>query len=205
MQQQLILRLHAIGAIQHGSFALRKDFIAPFQIDLKKVMSHPQLAKQICEILWEKAQHLTFDFICGTPVLGQLLATYISLTHDIPLVIRRTDAKKGQPSIEGIYKSGQKCLVIGEGLIAGTEVLDTVDVLIDEGLEVRDTLNLVDFELGGKKKIKLRGFSPHSSFSVTELMQILFDAGKIPGDAHKLISDFLKEQKKSGKNGLAAS
>lgn len=205
MQKQLILRLYAIGAIQYGSFSLRKDFTTPFQIDLNGVISHPQVAKQICDALWEKAQHLTFDMICGTPLLGQQLATYLAWNHDIPLVIRRTDTKDFEHVIEGIYKTGKKCLVISETLISGPEVLDTMDALIDEGLVVRDLLSLIDFELWGKKKVKQRGFSPHSVFTVTELIHILFEEGKIPGDAYKIICDFLQEQKNGGKSGITTS
>lgn len=189
--KNLILELQRIGVIKFGQFEVKRDFVSPFQLDFSRVLAHPQVAKGICEALWEKAGHFSFNLLCGGSVLGGCFANFIAWQNDLPHVVRRVDTKEMTTKIVGSFKSGQKCLVIEDFFLSGTPTLDTIDDLQAEGLEVRDCLALIDFGLDGKKKIKGRGFMPHSVFSMDEVLNLLFEAGKIAGDAFKLSNDFL--------------
>ena len=59
-----------------------------------------------------------------------------------------------------------------------------------------DALALIDLDLGGKKRLKSRGLSPHPLIGMQEVIQLLLDKGKLAGDHHKLTLDFLEESNK---------
>ncbi len=189
--KELIGKLHQIGVIKFGTFEIKRNFVAPFQVDFSKVISHPAIAKEVCAHLWKKAQNLSFDCMCGVPVTGACFANFIAWEHEQPLIVKREDPKR-TAKVEGVYKTGQRALLIQDLLLSAQPALDTVDDLEEEGIEVRDVLSFIDMEMGAKKKIKLRGFVPHSLIGMGDVLQVLFDAGKIPGDQFKLMGDFLE-------------
>lgn len=187
----ILNKLYSLGAIKFGQYEISKDFVSPFQVDLSSIISTPDVAKEICKLIWEKARNLSFDLICGTPTIGACFANFISWEYEFPMVMRRIENREGI-KILGKYKSGQKCLLIQDLQLFGQHTLDLIDDLDSEGIEVQDVLAFIDLELGGKKKIKSRGFTPHSVFGMKEVMEILHEQGKVPGDHFKLASDFLE-------------
>jgi len=190
--KELILKLHSIGAIKFGNFEIKKDYFSPFLVDFSIVISNPIAAKGVCDALFEKAQNLSFDLLCGVPLFGSSLATYIAWEKGMNLVLRRQEVKGHVHKIEGSYKSGQSCLVIQELSNSGLHTLDTKEDLEEEGIKVVDTLAFIDSELGGKKKIKSRGYVPHAVIGMKEVLQILFSENKLAGDNYKLANDFLE-------------
>jgi orotate phosphoribosyltransferase len=106
--------------------------------------------------------------------------------------LRRQEVKGSAHKIEGSYKSGQTCLVIQDLSISGQQALDTIDDLEEEGIKVADTLAIIDYEMWGKRKIKSRGYVPHSLITIKEVLQILYNHDKVAGGNYKLTSDFLE-------------
>ncbi|MBS0630223.1 MAG: hypothetical protein JSS30_08400 [Verrucomicrobia bacterium] len=190
--KELILKLHSIGAIKFGNFEIKKDFFSPFQIDFSVVISNSSVAKGVCNALFEKAHHLSFELVCGVPLFGACLANYMAWEKGLQLVLRRQDVKGKVHKIEGSYKTGQSCLVIQDVSSSGLHTLETIEDLEEEGIKVVDTLAFIDYELGGKKKIKGRGYVPHAVIGMKEILQILYSANKLGGDNFKLANDFLE-------------
>ena len=108
--EDLVTKLHSIGAIKFGAFPLKRNFIAPFQVDLSLAISHADVAKQIATLLWKKVEVFPHELLCGVPAMGSCLATYLAWTHDHPLIMRQ-EKKESAPQILGHYKTGQRCLV----------------------------------------------------------------------------------------------
>lgn len=184
--KETILGLHAIGAIKFGNFEMKKGFLSPFLVDMKGVISKPALAKDVCHLIWEKAMHLSFDLISGAPLVAGCLANFIAWEQEIPLVACY-DQK-----VAGIYKTGQKSLLLQDLDVTGSPTLDVIEVLEAEGIVVRDILTFIDMGFGAKKKIKTRGYVHHAVLTMNEVVQILFEEGKLTGDSYKLTSDFLE-------------
>lgn len=184
--KETILNLYAIGAIKFGNFEIKKDFLSPFQVDLQGLISRPQVAKEVCNLIWEKVMHLSFDLLCGVPPLASCFANFIAWEQDLPLIAYH------EKKIVGIYKSDQKCLLL-QGLdVTGSSTLDMIDALEEEGVVIREILTFLDMGFGAKKKIKSRGYVYHSVLSMSEVIQILYESGKLAGDNYKLACDFLE-------------
>lgn len=191
MSIETISALYAAGCIQFGQFEIKRDFISPFQVDLTRLISRPELAKALCKALWEKGRKFDFDLLCGVPSLGAMFAGFISWEYEFPMVMKRLDGREGI-QILGNFKSGQKCLVIQDVLISGQNTLSLIDALESEGLTVVDTLALIDLQIGGKKKIKSRGYMFHTVFGMGEIIDALSEKGKLSGNQVKLAIDFLE-------------
>ncbi len=186
---ELIVKLHSIGAIKFGSFGPKKELLSPFHIDLSGVVSHPQIAREVCTALAEKAKNLSFDLLSGVPPVASHLASYIAWDNDLPFIALKSE---GASKVVGSYRSGQRCLLLNDLLLNNAAAVDVAADLQDEGLEVQDILSFFDMGIGGKQKVKGRGYVSHSVIGIADALQILFDSGKMPGESFKLATDFLE-------------
>lgn len=199
--EAFIVKLYTSGALKMGSFEIKKEFFTPFQLDMGRVISDPHLASEMCTLMWEKISHLSFDLLCGTPINGSALATHIAWSHEKHLVLHKTGIKNPLHSqkIEGAFKNGQRCLVIQDKIITGNGAIETMEDLVSEGLEAKEMLAFIDFEMGGKKRIRDQGYMPHSILTISQALQILSDANKLPEMQFKIATDFLTTSKVHGK------
>jgi orotate phosphoribosyltransferase len=88
----LLENLFKIGAIKTGSFKLKSGLISPIYIDLRVIISYPNVLSQIAQLMWEKVhgeEKSQFSLICGVPYTALPIATCMALEHSIPLIMRR--------------------------------------------------------------------------------------------------------------------
>jgi uridine monophosphate synthetase len=62
-----------------------------------------------------------------------------------------------------------------------------------EGLTVTDAVVFLDRQQGGQSNLENNGIKVHKVINVTELLQILFKAGRINQDQKEGVEDFLQE------------
>ena len=86
MFMDIIHELHEKHIIKYGNFELKSGIKSNIYIDLRKVMSFPNLHKEICNKIIEKINP-NIDLICGTPYGAVSYASYISITNNIPIGI----------------------------------------------------------------------------------------------------------------------
>lgn len=191
----IIDRLFEIDAVRFGSFTLKSGMQSPFYLDLRLIISYPGLMKQIGEALWQKSEGLHFDLICGVPYTALPLASYLSLAHDIPMIMKRKEAKGygTKKLIEGMYEAGQTSLIVEDVITSGSSVLETKTALEEAKLQADDVLVIVDREQGGKEILEDANVSVHNLFSITEILKHLQNEGKIDTDMVLNVQNFLEE------------
>ncbi len=173
-QIDLVKTLYKIGAIQFGEFQLKSGLTSPFYINLRKIISYPSLLRLIATCLYEKTKQCSFDLVCGVPYTALPIATCFSLDHDIPMIMRRKEKKDygTKQSIEGVFHTGQRCLVIEDLITTGASILETTQELQAHGLIVTDVVALIDREQGGRENLA-KQFNVHTLFGLTDLLHTL--------------------------------
>jgi uridine monophosphate synthetase len=179
--QDVVVKLFEIGAIQFGSFKLKSGIESPYYIDLRRAISHPELLARMSDLMWQKANSLSFDVICGVPYAALALSTGISLRYNQPMIMVRKEAKNygTRQLIEGIYKENDQALMIEDIITSGESLITTAQSLNSKGLTVKDAVVFLDREQGGEQRLESVGIRVHSVLTVSKLFSLFKNAGHV--------------------------
>jgi len=75
--------------------------------------------------------------------------------------------------VEGVFEIGQKCVIIEDIVTSGASVIETYEVLKQEGLEVEDAIVLIDREQGGTRNIANFGIKLHPIITISSVLHLL--------------------------------
>ena len=193
-KNKFFLESYKLEIIKFGKFTLKSGIESPFYVDLRPLASDPKILKKLAEYLLEiLPKDNKLDLICGVPYAALPMATVMSLLSDIPLIMKRKEAKGygTKKLIEGIYKQGQSCLLVEDVITSGKSLLETIAEVEKEGLKVSDIVVVLDRQQGGKELLEQKGYRVHTLFTITEVVKILHEAGEIDDEQVAKIHDFL--------------
>lgn len=198
-KKELIVRLHEIGAIKFGSFTLKSGMQSPIYIDLRRIISYPDVLQAVSEHLWQQVKNCNFDLMCGVPYTALPIATTMSLMHNKPMVMRRKEVKEygTRQTIEGVFQPGQTCLVVEDLFTTGASALETVVPLLDAGLKVEHIVILIDRQQGGVKNVEQRGYLVHAVLTLVDVMDCLCEQHIITKEVAHEVNTYLKQHQKS--------
>lgn len=179
--QDLILQLYDIGCILFGNFVQASGATFPYYIDLRKIISNPQLFHQVLNAYAEILNPLSFDRIAGIPYGALPTATGLSLRLHHPMIFPRKEAKAHgtRRLIEGHFHPGETVVVVDDILISGKSALEGAAKLESAGLKVEDIVVFIDHEQGVKDKLKANGYQAHSAIAISDITETLYQAGRI--------------------------
>ncbi|WP_185871752.1 orotate phosphoribosyltransferase [Blattabacterium cuenoti] len=174
-KEQFFLEIYNLGIIKFGNFTLKSGMNSPIYIDFRPIASRPDLLIKLSDLLISEVPSYDFELICGVPYAALPIATTLSLRSKIPLIIKRKENKGygTERMIEGIYKTGQNCLIIEDVITSGDSLLKTVIDLEKEGLIIKNIMSILDREQGGIENIKKRGYNIRTLFRIGEIFKIL--------------------------------
>ncbi|TKS67483.1 Uridine 5'-monophosphate synthase [Collichthys lucidus] len=191
----LILKLHDVDAVKFGEYKLKSGMMTPIYIDLRVLVSYPALMNQVSSLIYQRVQDegLQFDSVCGVPYTALPLATIICSRHELPMLIRRKEAKDygTKRLVEGSFREGDTCLIIEDTVTSGSSILETAEVLYKGGLKVTDAIVLMDREQGGVEMLASQGIKLHPIISMFKLLNVLLAAERIDDQTAQSVRKFI--------------
>lgn len=190
-QQDLILQLYDIGCIMFGKFVQASGAIFPYYIDLRKIISNPQVFNQVLSAYEEILQNLIFDRLAGIPYGSLPTATGLALRLHCPMIFPRKEVKAHgtRRLIEGSFHPGETVVVVDDILISGKSVMEGADKLKSVGLNINDIVVLIDHEQGVKNRLKENGYCSHAILTISEITETLYQAGRINEEQFSAFGD----------------
>lgn len=191
---KLILSLYEIGAIQFGQFKLKSGQTSSIYLNLRKIISYPNLLRTIAKAMWEAVEQCQFDLICGVPYTALPIATCISLEHHIPMILRRKEKKEygTKQMIEGEFQPGQRCLIVEDVVTTGSSIIETATDLEQAGLTITDLVALIDREEGGREN--LAPYHLHTILSLSDILHTLFHSNLLNATERDLVEQLIKKK-----------
>lgn len=179
--QDLILQLFDIGCILFGEYVQASGTTFSYYIDLRTIISRPQVFHKVLNAYAEILKDLTFDRIAGIPYGSLPTATGLSLRLHHPMIFPRKEVKAHgtRKAIEGKFHQGEKVVVVDDILISGKSAIEGASKLQSAGLVVEDIVVLIDHEGGVKDRLREKGYNAHSVLGISEITQTLYEAGRI--------------------------
>ncbi|KFD58711.1 hypothetical protein M513_00404 [Trichuris suis] len=194
-KQALLDKFFDVGVFQFGQFTLKCGSVSPVYIDLRRLISYPELLDCVQEELWTLTQNngLSFKRICGVPYGAIPVCTALSVGHKLPMLFLRKEAKPygTKQLVEGLYDIGDRCLIVEDVITHGTSVNNTTEVLRSLGLIVTDALIILDRCQGGKNSLSQSGITARSLFNLKEVVHHFYSTGKISGENYNRVIAYL--------------
>ncbi len=193
--EALIKKLFEHQCVKFGEFTLASGKQSPIYIDLRRVVSFPDLFKLVTEAYADKLKGQEFDLIAGVPYAALPLSAVIALKMGWPLIYPRKEAKghgTGQ-KVEGAFLPGQKVLLLEDVITSGGSILTAAETLQAEGLKVSDAVVLVDRKQGGVEALAEKGISVHPVLDIYTIMDVIKSQDLIDSETYESVIAYLQE------------
>lgn len=188
---KLILQLYDIGCIIFGNFVQASGATFPYYVDLRTIISNPQIFEQIINAYAEILKDLSFDRLAGIPYGSLPTATGLSLRLNCPMIYPRKEVKAHgtRRLIEGTFYPGETVVVVDDILISGKSAMEGAQKLKSSGLNVDDIVVFIDHEQGVKDRLKENGYRAHSVLGISEITDTLYAAGRINREQYQALAE----------------
>ncbi|MCG8336788.1 MAG: orotate phosphoribosyltransferase [Proteobacteria bacterium] len=189
--------LIAIGAVKFGEFVLKSGIKSPIYLDLRLIISYPDLLTKIAAALMEISRDLSFQRIAGIPYTALPIATAFSLQSGKPMIYARKEVKDygTAKQVEGIWQEGESVLVVDDLITDGGSKLETFTTFENQGLKISDVVVLIDREQGGKERLEKKGYHLFSIISIFEILDRMKETNRIVESEYQNIKQFLTEHR----------
>jgi len=188
----LIVDLFDIGCLLFGEYVQASGAVFNYYIDLRQIISDPNLFHRVLHAYAGLLEGLEFDRIAGIPYGSLPTATGLSLQLHKPLIYPRKEVKAhgARRLIEGDFEEGDRVVVVDDILITGGSVLEGIGKLESSGLVVHDVVVFIDHDSGqgdrtqppgsaARRRLQQGGYRCHAVLDIARITRELHRAGRL--------------------------
>jgi orotate phosphoribosyltransferase len=200
LMKQVGILLIKNSAIKFGDYILASGKKSPYYIDLRQTISSPitmdWIGNALTRIVVNEIGKDKIDRILGVPTAGVPFATVVSQKLAIPLIYYRQARKEHgvRKKIEGILDRNDRVLIIDDLITTGESVIESAEVVRDQGGVVNELVVLLDREQGGKERLRASRIEPHVLFKISDAMEWLHTVGLIDDKIFDTVKCYIKEE-----------
>ena len=203
--------LYDLGGVQFGNFTVSESAVSsPVFVNPKVLISNPTALRVASKLMQQEinlAQSLRrprvhpFAVVAGVPVGGLLLASAYSLETNVPLIYARIRPEgTGKRGIEGRFNAGDIALIIDDLITRGSSILETAELLQENGLKVKDVIVLIDREHGAAERLRRHGYNLMSILKLDVMLTHYKSRGLISEETYNTSAEYLRS--KQGENHI---
>jgi orotate phosphoribosyltransferase len=200
LMKQVGILLIKNSAIKFGDYILASGKKSPYYIDLRQTISSPitmdWIGNALTRIVINEIGKDKIDKILGVPTAGVPFATVVSQKLAIPLIYYRQARKEHgvRKKIEGILDRNDRVLIIDDLITTGESVIESAEVVRDQGGVVNELVVLLDREQGGKERLRSSRIEAHVLFKISDAMEWLHTVGLIEDKIFDTVKSYIKEE-----------
>ncbi len=181
------------GCVKFGSFTLKSGKTSPFYLDLRRLVSFPKQLRIVGAALADLLKKLQFDHIAAIPYAALPIGTSASMMSGRSLIYPRREAKSYGTAvpIEGVYKAGDRAVVLDDLATTGETKIEAIDRLKAAGLVVEDIVVVIDRGQGAEAMLAKVGYRFHALAGLQELLPIWQSQGFLDAAMRATIESYL--------------
>lgn len=190
----LIEGLFDVGCVKFGSFTLASGKQSPVYLDLRRLVSFPEVLDLAVEAYIDTLVKLDYDFLAGVPYAALPIASIAASKLRQAMVYPRKEAKQHGTAqlVEGVFEQGQRAILVEDVITSGGSLLTARDALQGVGLVADLAVVLVDREQGGVEALAGQGMMVHPVLRFSQILAVLFEEGKIDNQTYQMVNDYLR-------------
>lgn len=200
---KILLSINAVTISPNKPYRYTSGILSPVYSDMRLLISYPKERKIVISELTKLIKNLGIpDIVAGTATGGIPHAAYISEKLNIPMVYVRGKAKEHgkKNQIEGLFKKGQKAIIIEDMISTAGSSLETLSALKKAQGKVKNIVVIFTYTMPlSISNIKKAGIRLHTLTTFPEIVDMAVKMGKMKLKDKETVLEWLKDPAGWGK------
>jgi len=192
--KELIVGLYEIGCFQFGEFVLTSGQKSPYYIDLRKIVSYPDVFRRVVNQYIDRLKGIGgFDVVVGIETGSIPIAAAISYELRVPMVyVRKKRKEVGRGKlIEGDIVEGSRAVIIEDVVTTGGSIARAVEAVRNAGGKVEYAFAFIDRLQGGKERLGGIGVDLIAILNIVDVFEVLLEEGRISPSVYKRVMEYV--------------